>query len=87
MNDRFLLVFDLDADTNVAVRVLSLFAARGLAVAAVSFATNRCGGARMSVTTDGEADGLRILAAKAASLVGVREAFCRHELRQREHAA
>jgi hypothetical protein len=67
--------FWLEADSDVLCRVLGLYAARGLRIARLDYEPHSTGVGRLVVTADGAEDVLRILVAKAASLVGV---VCAH---------
>jgi acetolactate synthase small subunit len=67
--------FWLDADSDALCRVLGLYAARGLRIARLDYEPHSTGVGRLTVTAEGAEDVLRILVAKAASLVGV---VCAH---------
>jgi hypothetical protein len=69
--------FYLDADTDALCRIVGLYAARGIRIAKLDYLHHDDGIHRLTVTADAAEDVLRILVAKAASLVGV-VAACSH---------
>lgn len=66
--------FLLDADTGVLCRIIGLYAARGVSIEQLQYAPAGNRGMRLTVTARADAETMRILVAKAASLFGVIEA-------------
>lgn len=66
--------FLLDADTGVLCRVIGLYAARGIAIEQMKYASAGEDCMRLTVTARADGDAMRILVAKAASLFGVIDA-------------
>lgn len=66
--------FFLDADSDVLCRIVGLYAARGIRIARLDYLPHTSGMNRLTVTAEAAEEVLRILVAKASSIVGVMRA-------------
>ncbi len=67
-------IFLLDKDTGVLCRLIGMYAARDIAIDHLQFAHAAPKTMALTITANADAETLRVLVAKAASVIGVIEA-------------